>query len=55
MQTPIELHSRPNVLALQSSVISTDDDQSLRLESFVIMNLGGVSTKLFSGIYVATN
>ena len=29
-----------------SRIISTDDDPSLRIESFAIINLRGVSTKL---------
>ena len=34
------------IIALSTSIISTDEDPSLRIESSAIINLRGVSTKL---------
>ena len=34
-------------LSIRKPIISTDEDPSLRIESFAIINLGGVSTKLY--------
>ena len=35
-----------SVLIILNGIISTDEDPSLRIESFAIINLRGVSTKL---------
>ena len=37
------------------SIISTDEDPSLRIESSAIINLRGVSTKLNKYIYICFN
>ena len=36
----------PSVLIILVVIISTDEDPSLRIESFAVINLRGVSTKL---------
>ena len=36
-----------SISLIEVHVISTDEDPSLRIESFAMINLGGVSTKLY--------
>ena len=44
----VRLHGENNtsLLTVMIGIISTDEDSGLRIESFAIINLSGVSTKL---------
>ena len=46
----------PNIIIISIiSIISTDEDPSLRIEGSAIINLRGVSTKLNKHIYICFN